>query len=295
MRQPLASPIFIDETWQMSIGERAAIEGLLREIRPQLAIEIGTAEGGALRRIAEHSQEVHAFDLVPSPLRHERVTFHIGDSHELLPQVLAEFAEAGRNVDFVLVDGDHTAEGVRRDVQDLLDSPAVANAVVLVHDTANEEVRRGLDAVAFGAWPKVAHVDLDCVPGWIFQEESLRYELWGGLGAILVDATRDAYAGGDPVQQRAFPAAPLLAAGRDELVREAEEAARAKRAAAARADGDADDGDAEQEDPEQELARLRAELAHQQRVQRDLEASISWRLTAPLRTAKQRLGRRSAA
>ena len=52
-----------DDDWQMAPGERAAIEGLLAQIEPALAIEIGTAQGGSLRRIAHYSAEVHAFDL----------------------------------------------------------------------------------------------------------------------------------------------------------------------------------------------------------------------------------------
>ena len=33
---------------------------------------------------------------------------HTGDSHVLLPAFLERLAEAGRTVDFALVDGDHT-------------------------------------------------------------------------------------------------------------------------------------------------------------------------------------------
>src|SRR5215213_10756075 len=84
-----------DSTWQMSFGERAALEGLLAQLRPKLAIEIGTAEGGSLARVAAHSAEVHSFDLVP-PADEARglgnVTFHTGDSHALLPELLARFA-----------------------------------------------------------------------------------------------------------------------------------------------------------------------------------------------------------
>ncbi len=38
--------------WQMSFGERAAFEGLLAQVKPRVAIEIGTAEGGSLKRLA---------------------------------------------------------------------------------------------------------------------------------------------------------------------------------------------------------------------------------------------------
>src|SRR4051794_15650871 len=142
--------ILQDPDWQMSFGERSALEGVLAQLQPRLSIEIGTAEGGSLARIAAHSEVTHSFDMV---LPHEEmrelpgVTLHTGDNHELLPPLLAELAEEGRNVDFVLVDGDHSSEGVRRDVEDLLDSPAVAHTLVLMHDTMNEVVRAGLEEV----------------------------------------------------------------------------------------------------------------------------------------------------
>ena len=54
--------ILEDDRWQMSPGERAAIKGILSELQPAVAIEIGTGQGGSLRRIAASSGHVHAFD-----------------------------------------------------------------------------------------------------------------------------------------------------------------------------------------------------------------------------------------
>ena len=48
--------LFQRSPWQMTAGERAALDGLLRNLAPRLSIEIGTAEGGSLRCIAERSQ-----------------------------------------------------------------------------------------------------------------------------------------------------------------------------------------------------------------------------------------------
>ena len=88
--------IFEDPVWQMSLGERAAVEGVLAQLRPALAIEIGSAEGACLRRIAAHAGEAHSFDLQPPSLEMPgNVTLHTGDSHELLPPFLAELAEQG--------------------------------------------------------------------------------------------------------------------------------------------------------------------------------------------------------
>jgi len=81
------------------------------------------------------------------------VHLHTGDSHVLLPELLARFTAEGRNVDFALVDGDHSSEGVRRDVEALLCSPAVRSTFIIAHNTGNEIVRAGLDAVRYDAWP----------------------------------------------------------------------------------------------------------------------------------------------
>lgn len=214
----MAIDLFDDPIWQMSLGERAAIEGLLSAVRPALAIEVGTAEGACLRRIAMHSGEVHSFDLItPSiPDLPANVRLHTGDSHALLPEVLAGFAAEGRNVDFVLVDGDHSADGVRRDVEALLASPAVADTVIVLHDTGNDIVRTGLDAVPYNAYPKVAHVDLDFVPGHLGRDR-FPGELWYGLGLVVVAADRPAYGSGPAVQTDRYHGGELLAIARDVL------------------------------------------------------------------------------
>ena len=176
------------DEWQMAPGERAAIEGLLAQIRPTLAIELGTAQGGSLARIAEYSREVHTFDLEPSvdQSRFSNVTFHVGDSHVLLAELLAEFARQRRNVDFVLVDGDHRPAGARKDLEDLLRSPALRQSTVVMHDTMNEGVRAGFAAVDWATYPSARFVDLSFVQ--LEQSAVGLGERWGGLGLILVDA-----------------------------------------------------------------------------------------------------------
>jgi hypothetical protein len=207
--------------WQMSFGERAAVEGLLSQSRPNLAIELGTAEGGSLERIAAHSREVHTFDLITPPFdvsRFPNVTFHTGDSHVLLPELLASFAEEERNVDLVLVDGDHSTAGVKQDLEDLLASPAVGKTIILLHDTANETVRAGIELVPLEAYPKVAYVDLDLVAGYMFREPELLHELWGGLGLVVVDGARLGYFAPSVRQQRYYEAGPLLSIARDVVI-----------------------------------------------------------------------------
>ena len=185
---PFALEILGADAWQMLAGERAVLEGLLNQLRPALAIEIGTAGGGSLRCIARHSQEVHSFDLEhPEELRAlDNVTLHTGDSHGLLPDVLAGFERAGRNVDFVLVDGDHRTAAVAAEMDVLLSSSSLRSTLILAHDAANEEVRAGLEQVDYGAYGKVAMVDLDLVAGHLSREGPYANELWGGFALIVV-------------------------------------------------------------------------------------------------------------
>jgi hypothetical protein len=173
----------------MSVGERAGVVGVLACVRPALAVEVGTAEGGSLAQIAAWSDEVHSFDLVAPSLpvaAREHVHLHTGDSHELLGPFLAEIAEQQRNVDFALVDGDHSADGARADTASLVESDACRDTVILLHDTAFDGVRRGLEQLRLERHPKVSFVDLDFIPGLLFHREDLRGQLWGGLGLVVL-------------------------------------------------------------------------------------------------------------
>ncbi len=289
--------MFDDRVWQMSLGERAAVEGVLSQLRPKLAIEIGSMEGACLRRIAAYAGEAHSFDLSPPSLSvPDNVTLHTGDSHELLPQFLDELAEQGRNVDFVIVDGDHSAEGVRQDVEDLLNSRALASCVILIHDTANERVRRGLDGVHFEAWPKVAHVELDWVPGRLFAEPELRNELWFGLGLVIVDSSRAAYLNGAVYEQRYHPAAALLARERQLMLARSQvrpgpegllDEADAMRIRAADLVAEVSIARAREAELELQLTAARHQIERAERTLADVTGSPSWRLTTPLRSAKR--------
>jgi hypothetical protein len=289
--------IFDDSAWQMSRGERAALEGMLTQWRPRLAVQIGTADGGSLERMARHAEAVHAFDFIPPALeageRFANVTFHTGDPQELLAAFLAALADDGGNVDFVLLTGDGAPGGVRRSLEQLLDSPAVARTAILVHQVNNERVRRGLDGVHFDAWPKVAAVEPDFVPGYMVAEERGRHELWGGLALVLVDAARRRYHAGSAMHGRAYPAAPLFAEVRDYVV--ARE--RTEGFGAAYSGAPVDPAQArlverlrdELAHADHEVQRLRSVARHHEELWRSLMDSWSWRITGPIRTAKDRV------
>jgi hypothetical protein len=106
--------------WQMTPPERAAIVQLLNHARPPVAVEIGTHKGGSLQVISPRAGRVYSLDINSqvkanlSPL-FQNVDFRTGDSAKTLPEVFREIDERGEELGFVLIDGDHSYEGVRRD------------------------------------------------------------------------------------------------------------------------------------------------------------------------------------
>jgi hypothetical protein len=185
---------------EMAYAEQAALEGVLSTLAPQLSLELGTFRGGSLARIAAHSAEVHTFDLaVHVSERFSNVAYHVGDSRVTLPAVLRELSRARRNVDFVLVDGDHSRAGVEADVRNLLSSDAISASVIMLHDCANEGVRGGARDAILGA-EHVAYADLSFVAP-VAVEGSLLSESWGGLGIVVVDRRGDFW----PLERQVLP------------------------------------------------------------------------------------------
>ena len=255
--------------WLMAPGERAALEGVLAIVKPSISIEIGTFKGGSLDRIARNSDAVHAFDLERRPEltgeRYPNVAFHIGSSHELLPRVLAKLAAAGKHVDFALVDGDHSAPGVRADLENLLSSPSADRTVILLHDSLNDRVRAGLEQVEYDSYDRVTFVDLDFVPGRVHREGPLEDELWYGLGLVVTgwDVGQDDRPG-------IYPAPDVYEAFARSL---------ADSEAAPRGIGQG------------QLLELEAELENQRQLVSLMEQSLSWRVTGPLRALRRLLRR----
>lgn len=180
-------PVFGSEDWQMSFTERIVLEGLLDQIKPALAIEIGTAAGGSLRTIAYHAGEVHSFDidgLMPEVPWSAKGVHHVGDSKDMLPAYLES---DDTPIDFALVDGDHSADGVMTDLSNLVRSPRCSDAVILAHDSANAEVFRGI----VGATADLdAYVDLDFLPGYTFLRGVFAGQTWGGFSLIVMGAKK---------------------------------------------------------------------------------------------------------
>ena len=164
---------------------------LLRTIRPAVALEIGTCNGGCLEQISQHAQLTYSIDIDPSVKARladgmPNVEFLCGNSAALIPQVLSRCAERRQALEFVLVDGDHSYNGVRGDLTALLAYEPAKPCWIVMHDSANPECRRGIVDAPWAENRHVHDVDLDFVAGTIAAGETFGDQLWGGFGLALL-------------------------------------------------------------------------------------------------------------
>lgn len=179
---------------QMTTCEQMAIQRMLAELRPQRAVEIGTYRGGSLQILAHFCKHVESIDIDPAVAgvlgpRFGNVTFHTGNSAELLPSTLRAGSEASDPVGFVLIDGDHSSEGVRRDINALLSVPPSCELVVLMYDAFNPDCRAGILTANWQSSPYVHEVEVDYIPGVYHQhayDTAAARTMWGGFACALL-------------------------------------------------------------------------------------------------------------
>ncbi|MFC3771472.1 glycosyltransferase [Paenibacillus sp. GCM10012303] len=180
-------PNCLCDDWQMNHSERLGLTGLLSRIQPKCCIEIGTYKGGSLSLISQLSSTVFSIDIDPSiPGKFQQfgnVSFLTGPSSTILPILLKELDDNNIPVDFILVDGDHSAEGIKKDIACLHSYVPKKPMFVMLHDSFNPECRRGMLEAGWEKSPYAQWVDLDFIPGRIIEHGGGgQGEMWGGLG-----------------------------------------------------------------------------------------------------------------
>jgi cephalosporin hydroxylase len=119
------------------LRELAPLIAMLKRRSPSVIVEIGTARGGtfyAWCRVAGPDATVVSIDLADGPFGGDRATtdssalrrygqpaqqlhFIQDDSHDMKTRARLEEVLGGREIDFLMIDGDHTYEGVRQDFE----------------------------------------------------------------------------------------------------------------------------------------------------------------------------------
>jgi len=179
--------------WAMTFAEKFAISGILQHRRPQLALEIGTLEGGSLSIASRYARRVISIDPNPevrqtlSP-RFDNVDFITATSAEALPGLIDELNAEEADLGYVLIDGDHSEEGVRQDITSVLAYRPRSPLFVLMHDSFNPDCRRGMKAIDWEGNPYVHWINYDFIPGFLSNLPGWENQMWCGLALAYLEA-----------------------------------------------------------------------------------------------------------
>jgi hypothetical protein len=180
--------------WQMTRWEKYAFASLLKEARPKVAIEIGTYQGGSLQLISKYAEKVYSIDMSPECKRalegrFKNVDFFTGDSREILAELLEKIRADKEELGFVLIDGDHSAEGVRSDINAVLRHVPSRPVYIVFHDSFHPSCREGILSASWQHCQHIHYVEVDFIPG-VYHHEAFDTaqprSLYGGLALALM-------------------------------------------------------------------------------------------------------------
>jgi hypothetical protein len=183
--------------WWMTPAERVGLIFLLEHLKPKVAIEIGTMHGGSLQVLSHFCDHVYSIDTDPSVARRlegkfPNVEYLTGQSDQILPPLIHRLNEERAHLSFVLVDGDHSTDGVRKDIDNLLRFRPTVPFYIVMHDSFNPQCRLGLRRAQWASNRYVHAVELDFIAGIAACAPAFRDELWGGLAlGILLPYERE--------------------------------------------------------------------------------------------------------
>jgi cephalosporin hydroxylase len=197
----LISPSFYESIypneWMMTNWEKHTFISVLKALKPIAAIEIGNAKGGSLQVLNNLVPKVYAIDIdhkIHQDLKTQfpDVNFLTGSSLEVLPVLLKKIQSQGINLGFILIDSDHSTEGVRADINLILKNyTPVCRLVILLHDSFNPDCRKGIETADWKKNPYVHLVDTDYLPGTYadvnYNNHVQKKTMWGGLALAILE------------------------------------------------------------------------------------------------------------
>ena len=181
--------------WQMDTAEQMTLLAFAQRLRPQCVIEIGSRFGGSMQVFSRYAQRVISCDIDPTcqerfGYRYQNAEFVTGPSQETLPPLLARLEQEQVQVSMLLIDGEHSADGVQGDIHALMNYRPACNLYVLMHDCFNPAARRGIRTARWSDSPYVHAVEVDFVPGVLHHKSEFYRQLWGGFALAVLSPAR---------------------------------------------------------------------------------------------------------
>jgi hypothetical protein len=106
-----------------------------------------------------------------------------------LPSALRFGSKSSEPVDFVLIDVDHSTDGVRLDINELLSVSPSCDIVVLMHDALNPDCRAGILSANWRLFSHVDEVEIDSISGVYHQQAydtAAALTMWGVFACALL-------------------------------------------------------------------------------------------------------------
>jgi len=184
-------PINPNIEWQMSRAEKYCLIHLLENLKPEYSIEIGTYKGGSLQVLSKFSKKVYSIDIDSEPKhtlknQFDNVIFKVGKSHDIIKNVIEDIESKNGKLNFILVDGDHSKDGVKKDLECILSCNLKHPLTVILHDSFNPQCRSGMKSINYKKYNFIEHIDLDYIHG-CFSPNTNHREMWGGFAIIKIN------------------------------------------------------------------------------------------------------------
>jgi len=169
-----------DPYWAMGLGDKAVVLLVAASLRPTVAIDAGTFLGGSAAALSMFAERVITIDVDAARERHIEELANVEFVCGVAAEVLEELLPSERSAELVVLDAAHTADGIVAEVEQLLKSPPTRLRAVLIHDSAMQMCRDGLDSVDWEGNPVVRGATLDFVPGEVSKDGLMG----GGLAVV---------------------------------------------------------------------------------------------------------------
>jgi predicted O-methyltransferase YrrM len=142
----------------------------------KIAVEIGSYDGGCLHAYKGLFDKVISIDMSQRS-NIDGVDYLIGDSKELKAELIKALGNSNAKIDFLMIDGDHTYEGVKADYE-IYSKFVRKGGVIAFHDIIDTPLHRELFCRVDKFWNEIKDGKE--------HDEFIEGSDWGGIGILWI-------------------------------------------------------------------------------------------------------------